>query len=246
MDFEKFLSGEAHYLSQIWNIPPFSTLIPLLDQLYNLSINLLTPDTNPFFGRRILLCHKCFLSAASLIARGLPEDSGPITRRAVEIAIWALTGKVDQRRLIRWGSYEERLSRWKDRQEGRKPKPLKVPLLSLHHEHPLHRILEELKSYVGIYSDSDAHFTPEYLITRDWKIREGEIFLNYFTQDPIVIERSAMVLSAAHHTILLAFNACLDGALAENEDWIRHEAEFIAKGHEYSKQFETPEGKEGT
>ncbi|MDV2496527.1 MAG: hypothetical protein RX316_10035 [bacterium] len=237
MDFEKYLEGEEYYLKEVNKIPSFSILIPLTNRLYNLSIELIPPDTNPFYGRRLLLCHKCFLSAASLIGRAQPDDAAPVIRRAIEIAEVAFAVKYDRDNYERWLSFETRMDRWKARMVGERPRSPRFPKLKLPTDH---QILKELGEGKGSYSDSAVHHTPEYFITQEWKEDGGEIFLNYFAMNQRDLERAIILFTGTHHNILRLFDECLDGALSANDGWERLRLELVTNGHQLSQQFKNP------
>ena len=238
MDFEDYLTAEKANIQQIRNLPDFSILIPLVNQFYNLSIDLVSPNASPFYGKCLLLCHKGFLSAASLIGRALPEDSSPVTRRAIEIAEVAFAVKYDQNNYEIWLSYEQRMARWEARTAEQKPRKPIFPKLNIPIDHP---VLEYLKKSKGIYSDSDVHFTPEYLETREWKEGDSRLSLNYFTSDQRTFSRSVVDLTGTHRMLLLIFDKCMDEAFSTNEEWQRLHDELLIKGQRFAQKFERPE-----
>lgn len=238
MELEDYLTAEKANIQQIRNLPAFSILMPLVNQLYNLSIDLVSSNSSPFYGKCLLLCHKGFLSAASLIGRALPEDSSAVTRRAIEIAEVAFAVKYDKENYETWLSYEQRMARWDARAAEQKPKKPIFPKLNIPTDLP---VFEYLKKSKGIYSDSDVHFTPEYLEIREWKEGDSKLSLNYFTSDQRTLSRSVVDLTGTHRMLLLIFDKCMDEAFSTNEEWQRLNDELQTKGQLFAQKFERPE-----
>ena len=76
MSLAEYLSAQQRNLEAITESPHYSRLIETIDRLYRSTIDL-GPAHCPrvCFGKMLLMCHKSLLSAATLIARGQPEDS---------------------------------------------------------------------------------------------------------------------------------------------------------------------------
>lgn len=102
MALDEYLMREEANLEQVQQLPQFSILVRLIDQLYELSVKLIPPQTPLFYGRILLVCHKFFLSATSLIGRALPDDAAPVVRRAIEAARIAFTIKSDPENMKIW------------------------------------------------------------------------------------------------------------------------------------------------
>ena len=66
-----------------------------------------------------------------MIAQSQPEDSVPITRRAVEAASVALAIKLNEENTLHRTSYQERHDRWLKRQQGEKPKSFRVEFVDV-------------------------------------------------------------------------------------------------------------------
>src|SRR5207249_2239687 len=75
VSFSEYFAAQADHIQQITQLPVFTKVIMPLDELYRLSLDLVPPSSKPHFGRFLLVCHKAFMSAASTIARGQPDDS---------------------------------------------------------------------------------------------------------------------------------------------------------------------------
>ncbi len=82
--FIDYCKAQKANLGNTLKYEPFAVLNPLGDQLYQQSIALMSGHSSPVYGRLLLVCHKEFLVAASLVGQGQPDDADPITRRAIE------------------------------------------------------------------------------------------------------------------------------------------------------------------
>ncbi|MFQ5881777.1 MAG: hypothetical protein ACE5I9_04810 [Candidatus Methylomirabilales bacterium] len=227
MGIEDYFNAQIENLRRSLRFEPFAVLFPIVEELYTTSVRLIPPDKSPVFGQFFLICHKSFLAAASLIGQAQPDDAAPITRRAIEVIRLAAAVKTNPANAKKWLAFEERMRRWKDRGEGKKPKPLRI---SLEVNHPL---VTELMETWGILSDASVHFTPEYFDSLSWRRGDNTLFLNYFTEDQRVIEREIILLTAAHAKILRVLDWCLDGAFSSHDEWQR----LMAEGHERGKPF---------
>jgi len=160
-----------------------------------------------------------FLSAATLALRALPDDSAAVTRRGVEAARTALALEYDRENLGRWLAYDERMARWKQRQQGAKPRPFHARL----NTPPGHAVYESLSQLFGILSDGAAHFTPKFLSQQSWRVddttEDPSSRLSYFVTDQRSIEQGLNRLATAHMLCLAAFDECYDGAFSRNPDW---------------------------
>lgn len=102
LSFDAYLKGQENNLAQIRRLPVFRDLVLPVKELYERAADLVPPGTPPSFGRILLLGHKSLLSAAALIARGLPDDAAGITRRAIEAVRTGRAIKHDRGNLDRW------------------------------------------------------------------------------------------------------------------------------------------------
>ncbi len=116
-DFEGYLTAQQRNLEQIRRLPHFALGL-FLNDLYQHSIDLIPPTSSLHLGHLFIVCHKALLSALTIIGRGLPDDAGGITRRAVEAACLARAFKHDRTNVRRWLAYEARMARWATRQSG--------------------------------------------------------------------------------------------------------------------------------
>lgn len=211
-----------------------------MDKLYEASIGAIPKDKSPVFAQFLLICHKSFLGAATLIGQAQPDDAGPVTRRAIEIVRLAAAIKQDSAIAKKWVAYEKRMERWKTRDKGERPKPLQIHIPV---EHPL---VKQLMDTWGIISDSDVHFTPEYFHTLRWEKRDDKMFLHYFTGEQRTIETAIIQLLGSHMMMLQVLDECLDGALSGKGEWqdLRDKIHSIAKP--YADKFEQPTASQDT
>lgn len=237
MSIKEYIHTQKSNLESIRKLPHFSILVSIVERLYSQAITLIPRDTPPRYGRFLLLCHKSFLSAASLIGQAQPDDAAPITRRAIEIARVCLASKVNGENASKWASYEKRLERWRKRQAGEKPSFL--PPIKFDVKHP---ILEDLEKHLGILSDAYVHFTPEYYISQNWQDERNSdppmVRLVYFISDQRTIERELILLTSVHAKILQIIDECLDGPFSSNRDWQYLLASLYKEGEKLSKKFE--------
>ena len=164
MSIEDYIAAQRSNIASISQLPHFSVLGNLTDRLYEWAIGLVPKDSPPPFGQLLLICHRSFLSALTLIGQAQPDDAAPISRRAIEVARLALAVKKNPKSAEEWVAYEKRMERWQARNRGEKPKPFS-PKLDLPRDHP---IISELVKQLGIMSDASVHFTPEYFGSQHW------------------------------------------------------------------------------
>ena len=202
-----------------------------MDELYEISIGAVPKDKSQVFARFLLICHKSFLSAATLIGQAQPDDASAVTRRAIEVVRLAAALLNDPTIADKWGAYEKRIERWKARDEGEKPKPLHVPI-------PVeHLLVKQLMDTWGILSDADVHFTPEYFQTLRWEQRNDRMFLHYFSAEQHTIEVAIIQLLGAHMMMLRILDECLDGAFSATEEWRKTRDAIFAVAKPYSDKF---------
>src|SRR6266404_5754889 len=96
MSLNEYVAMQQKNLEAIKDSLHYSRLIETVDHLYRTTLDL-GPAHCPriCFGKMLLMCHKSFLSGATLIARGQPEDAAPISRRAIEIGHLAVAVHLD-------------------------------------------------------------------------------------------------------------------------------------------------------
>lgn len=240
MAFHEYIDAQRKNLESALKFELFGATCPRMDKLYELSIAGVPKDKSPVFGQFLLICHKSFLAAATLIGQAQPDDAGPITRRAIEVVRLAAAINTDPAVAKKWGAYERRMARWKARNEGETPKALHVHIPA---EHPL---VKQLMDVWGIISDADAHFTPEFFHSLRWEKRDDKMFLHYFSGEQRTIETAIIHLLGAHMMMLRIFDECLDSALSANAGWqsLRDQIVAVAKPHadklEHGSALETP------
>ena len=106
-------------------------------------------------------------------------------------------------------------------------------------EHPL---LAELRTFLGMFSDSDAHFTPEFEGSLQWSenVSPGEnvtLFLEYFDTTKRVIHCAFLNLAAIHLKLLDVFDACFKDGLRSDRGWRLLKTTAWAIGSELAVEF---------
>lgn len=241
MAFQEYLDAQRKNLESALKFELFGATCPLMDRLYEVSIAAVPKDKSPVYAQFLLICHKSFLAAATLIGQAQPDDGGPITRRAIEVVRLAAAINNDSAIAQEWVAFEKRMERWKARDEGGRPEFLNIRMPV---EHPL---VKQLMDTWGIISDADVHFTPEYMQSLRWEKRDNKMFLHYFSGEQRTIETAIIQLLGAHMMMLQVLDACLDSAFSGNDEWhkIRDEIHAIAKPYadkfDRAAVFERPE-----
>ena len=237
MSFNDYFAAQQGNLDQIRRLPHFVHLIEPVSSLYDLSMSTLAPDkANPLYVKLFLVCGKALMSAAALIARGQPDDSAGVTRRAIEAACLARAIKHDKANLNRWLSYEKRLARWEAREQGRTPRPLSPKIIYP----PGHKTLDWLRGQLGVLSDVAVHFTPEFFDQQDWQTEDKGsgtvgLSLQYFESSQWTIERVLIALASVSLQILDLFNECFDNAFHGDARWRDLRAEIQRSGQALAK-----------
>ena len=106
-------------------------------------------------------------------------------------------------------------------------------------EHPL---LTELRTFLGILSDSYAHFTPEFEGKLQWSenVTPGQnvtLLLEYFDTTKRVIHCAFLNLAAIHLKLLDVFNACFTDGLSKDGGWRLLKTTAWALGGELAVEF---------
>lgn len=237
MSIQDYISAQRSNISSIGQLPHFSKLGDLTDKLYERAVTLVPKSSPMHFGQLFLICHRSFLSALTLIGQAQPDDAAPITRRAIETARLALAAKKNPENARKWVAYEQRMERWQARDKNEKPKPL-TPKLDLPREHP---IMTNLERFLGIFSDSSVHFTPEYFGSQHWVRNDSKIELRYFTSDQRAIESSLIALIGIHGGILRIFDECLEGPFFSDDQWRQIYQEIESIGRPLAEPFKATE-----
>ena len=239
-----FINAQQATLDQIQGWPHFQGLVGAADAVYRWPMSVAPhPDAPAIFARILLICHKSLLSAATLIARGQPEDSTGITRRALEAARVALAIKINDANTEQWTAYQLRHDRWLKRQSNERPRPFVVRFADVQGD----ALIEKIDTHLGILSDASVHFTPEFYSSLDWEVRtspdgNGEVFLNYFRKSQREIEFQFIQLSAAHLAILEALNRCYDGRFMQDDDCRARLAGLFERGRALNEAYHRDNG----
>ena len=148
-----FLEQEIARLNRTVASEHFQLLVPALERAYmaaHTAFPVVGTVRDAAIAHAWLLCHRSFLVASSLIARGHPDDAAGTNRRALEAAKAALAFRHDEKNWDEWASYEKRMKRWQDRKEGRRPDRISPQLNLPQNLGPL----EELGKWLGMLSDT--------------------------------------------------------------------------------------------
>lgn len=86
MSIQDYIRAQRNNIESIGQLPHFAVLGDLLDRLYERAVALVPKQSPPPFGQLLLICHRAFLSALTLIGQAQPDDAAPISRRAIEEA----------------------------------------------------------------------------------------------------------------------------------------------------------------
>ena len=232
MSIDQYIQTQRDNLDSIRQLPHFSEQIPALHNVYKRAYALIPAGTPQHFVMLLLLCEKSLLSAATLIAQAQPDDAAAVTRRAEEIAKVALAVKYDVRNAEKWFAADKRLTRWQLRRQllsgstKDQPKSFREEF-NLPKDHP---VLQDLKTDIGMLSDSFVHFTPEFFFGQNWKQTSDTIQLNFFIADEWTLKMSFIQLCVSHVHILSIFDECLDGALQADQEWCARMAAISTRG----------------
>jgi hypothetical protein len=239
MSLKEYIDAQGHNFKEVSRLPHFSHLIEQIDRVYNHTLDIFPNDVPARYIRFLLLFHKSFLSAVTLIGQCQPDDAAAITRRAIEVARICLASKHDENNYEKWLSYEKRYERWQKREKNEKPPPLPHIQLKLPDNHS---ILDDLMRQLGSYSDAFVHFTPEYYSSLKWKDdRESDpakIVLSYFISDQRVLERELLTLAGDHAKFLQIIDECIDGYLHKQPTWKSLMSSLYNTGSKLGRLFE--------
>jgi hypothetical protein len=224
MSIHEYIASQRENSDKLKSLPEFEQLARLVDQIYMLSSELVPKDSPKHFGMLLLLCHKSFLSAAALTIQAQPEDAGAITRRATEMAKVALATKYNEANAEIWSSTATRILRWEAREKGEKPPRLPPMKYDLPADH---EALKCLEMELGLQSDMNVHFTPEFFLAQRWEMTPKGVHLFYFETDLFVIRQSLIRLADVHALMFSIYNECLDQALEKNGKWTEMNTELI-------------------
>jgi hypothetical protein len=245
MSLDGYVDTQQKNFEAIKDSLHYSQLIETVDRLYRTTLDL-GPAHCPrvCFGKMLLMCHKSFLSAATLIARGQPEDAAPISRRAIEIGHLAVAVHLDSKNYVKWLDEERRMAKHEERRKGQRPK--NVPAQKWGKEVLEHPLLSDLRTFLGIISDSYAHFTPEFEGNLAWseEARPGEsltILLEYFDTNKRTIHCAFLNLATVHLKLLDVFNACFKDGLQRDGGWLLLKTTAWAIGGELAAEFKPDE-----
>src|SRR5262245_20643285 len=214
-----------------------SVLAPLIERAYEAAFEALPTPLNLLLWRLLALCHRGFLAAVGTIARGQPDDAGAVTRRALEMAKVAIAVKHDPANAGRWAAYETRIARWKARAEGEKPARVQLPQLTYPQNHA---VLGQINTFIGVLSDAEVHFTPEFLTQQPLARRAGHVLAPYFVSEPADLDRAARTLAMSQYAILQASDEAFDHTFARFEPFRQAMHTLGAIGRQLATAAATP------
>jgi hypothetical protein len=245
MSLDEYVATQQLNFDAIRDSPHYSRLIETVDRMYRTSIDLV-PAHCPrvCFGKMLLMCHKSLLSAATLIARGQPEDAAPVSRRAIEIGHLAVAVHLDSQNYVKWLDEERRIARNEARLKGERPK--NDPGHKWGKEVLEHPLLTDLRTFLGMLSDHYAHFSPEFEGNLAWTEEvtpnEGRtILLSYFDTTKRTIHLAFVNLATIHLRLMDIFDACFNGGLQNDGGWRLLKATALAIARELAQEFKTEE-----
>lgn len=220
------LDAQAHNLSEVRQLPEFA-LVEQVAELYERSLEARPRDPDLRFLQLLIICNHALLSCAGLIARAVPGDAIPITRRAIEAACLAAAIKADPANYDRWLAGEERMKRWRDRDQGIRPKSHVGGV-----QYPA--TVNELRALLGILSDAGAHLTPEFISTQHVRIERdatpARVYIGYFETSQPELERALLYLGSVHLKILDdVFVSVFDGAFHRHAAWVQLREEITRR-----------------
>jgi hypothetical protein len=241
MSLNEYVLAQQQNFEAIKDSPHYSRLLSTIDHLYRTTVEI-SPAHCPrvCFGKMLLMCHKSMLSAATLIARGQPDDAALVTRRAIEIGHLAVAVHLDSGNYLRWLDFERRTARWQQRLKGQRPKS--EPAHKWDKEVLGHPLLVELRTVLGVLSDSYAHFTPEFEGNLQWtedvhSEQYPEIKLEYFDTTKRTIHCAFLSLANVHLKLLDVFNTCFNNGLYSDGGWRLLQTTITCIGHELALEF---------
>jgi hypothetical protein len=125
-------------------------------------------------------------------------------------------------------------------QEGQRPKS--EPAHKWGWEVVTHPLLTELRTFLGMISDSSAHFTPEFEGGLQWSesVTPGEtvtLLLDYFDTTKRVIHCAFLNLAGIHLKLLDVFDACFKDGLSSDGGWRFLKTTAWAIGSELAVEF---------
>jgi hypothetical protein len=241
MSIAGYVDTQRLNFEAIKDSPHYLRLIETVDRLYHSALELgRAHGPRLCFGKMLLMCHKSLLSSATLIARGQPDDAALVSRRAIEIGHLAIAVHLDSQNYVKWLDAQRRTARWEERRKGQRPKS--EPGHKWGKDVLSHPLLTELRTFLGMISDSDAHFTPEFEGNLQWSesVTPGEdvtVGLSYFDTTKRVIHCAFLNLAAIHLKLLDVFDGCFKHGLSGDGGWRLLKTTACAIGGELAIEF---------
>jgi hypothetical protein len=223
MSLDIYIRAQRMNAERFQKTPHYSEMIISLDAVYTYCLHIQPRSPEPIFEKSLLLCHRAFLSAASLALQGQAEDAAAVARRGAEVAMFCLSYKGDQSRATEWLVEKQRKARWGSRR--REPRVSYGAGVRCRAADPT--IAAELENWTSVLSDAYAYFVPELSADRRGRVRvndEGRTaqrLMSYFVEDEALIRSVFFAIADSNAAILRAFDCCFDGAFTDNVECMR-------------------------
>jgi hypothetical protein len=223
MSLDLYIRAQRLNAERFRRTPHYAEMIVSLDAVYTRCLHIRPRSPEPIFEKSLLLCHRAFLSAASLTLQGQAEDAAAVARRGVELATFCLAYKGDQSRAAEWLAEKQRKARWGSR--CREPRVSYGSGVQCRAADPT--IAAELENWTSVFSDAYMYFVPELSADRQGRVsvkreeRTAQTLLSYFVEDESLIYSVFFAIADSNASILRAFDCCYDGAFTDDVECMR-------------------------
>src|SRR5215208_5557371 len=102
MSLDLYIRAQRLNVERLRKTPHYAEMMVSLDAVYSRCLDIRPASPEPVFEKSLLLCHRAFLSAASLALQAQAEDAAAVARRGAEVAKFCLAYKGDQSRAAEW------------------------------------------------------------------------------------------------------------------------------------------------
>lgn len=222
MSLDLYIRAQRLNAERFRRTPHYAEMIVSLDAVYTRCLHIRPRSPEPIFEKSLLLCHRAFLSAASLILQGQAEDAAAVARRGAELATFCLSYKRDQSPAAEWLAEKQRKARWGSRREPRVSCGRGVQCRAADPT-----IAAELENWTSVFSDAYTYFVPEVSDNRQGRVsvkreeRTGSTLLSYFVEDESLICSMFFAIADSNGSILRAIDRCYDGAFTDDVECMR-------------------------
>ena len=115
MSLDLYIRAQRLNAERFRKVPHYAEMIVSLDAVYGQCLQVRPRRSEPLFEKSLLLCHRAFLSAASLALQGQPDDAAAVAKRGVDVAKFCLAYKGDPSRAAQLLAEKQRDARWNRR-----------------------------------------------------------------------------------------------------------------------------------